>query len=551
MKSRFFRFATAFGFILLLLAPRPLVGQSLPPADLDAWVARAMKEFEVPGIALAIVKDDSVVLARSYGVRRLGESGPVDEHTLFGIASNSKAFTAAAIAMLVDEGKISWDDPVQKHLPSFQLFDPWVARELTVRDLLCHRSGLGLGAGDLLFWPDTDVTRDQVVAAARFIRPASSLRSRYAYNNLMFVVAGQVVEAVSGISWDDFVRQRIFVPLGMTETRITSLGFRPGDNFALPHSRGWRLVGQLLPIPPTRDDTWAAAAGIKSNITDLPKWVMAQLNGGKLEGDRRLWSEAAAREMWAAQTVVNISEPPDPLKATKANFAAYGLGWGLRDYQGRKVVSHTGGLTGMVTTVSLMPEEKLGIIVLTNQEEGGAFSSIVYHIWDHYLHLPATDWISAYRASRNEQLARAAEAEKKQEAERAGGTRPSLDLAAYAGEYLDAWYGKATITVEGGRLVLRMTHTPAMAGDLEHWHYDTFVARFRDNTIPDAFVTFTLGRDGALSQMQMAATSSLADFSFDYQDLLFHPMPKPQKKGHRKNERPFLEFCSLSKPSGF
>lgn len=530
MKSSSIRIARAVAAILLLLALSSAFAQTAPPPDLDSWVARAMQAFEVPGIAVAIVKDGKVVVAKGYGVRKLGEPQPVDEHTLFGIASNTKAFTAAALAMLVDEGKIAWDDPVQKHLPSFQLYDPWVGRELTIRDLLCHRSGLGLGAGDLLFWPNTDITRGQVVAAVRFIRPASSLRSRYAYNNLMFVVAGQVVAAVSGKSWDDFVRERIFTPLGMTQTKITSIGFRPGDNVASPHSRGWRLEGKLVPIAPTRDETWAAAAGIKSNVTDLPKWVIAQLNGGQIEGGKRLWSEAASREMWSAQTVIRIPEPPGPLKATKANFSAYGLGWSLRDYHGRKVVSHTGGLTGMVTTVSLIPEEKLGIVVLTNQEEGGAFSSIVYHIWDYYLHLAATDWIAAFRAARNEQLSKAAEAGKKQEAARAVGTKPSLALARYAGEYRDAWYGKATIALEGGKLVLRMTHTPAMVGELEHWHYDTFVAHFRDNTIPDAFVTFSLGRDGAVDQMQMAATSPLADFSFDYQDLLFHPVLKAEKK---------------------
>jgi CubicO group peptidase (beta-lactamase class C family) len=250
---------------LLLLIARLAAAQ---PADLDAWVERSMKTFDVPGVAIGIVKDGKVVVARGYGVRKLGEPARVDEHTLFGIASNTKAFTAAAVGILVDEGKVSWDDPVQKHLPSFQLYDPYVSRELTVRDLLSHRSGLGLGAGDLLFWPDTDVTRAQVLAGARFIRPASSLRSWYAYNNLAFVVAGEVVHAASGREWDDFVRERIFAPLGMTETRISGW---PGSNVAVPHSRGWRLEGTLTPIPPTQDRTWAAAAGIRAGAGDLTK----------------------------------------------------------------------------------------------------------------------------------------------------------------------------------------------------------------------------------------------------------------------------------------
>ncbi len=515
--------------IAILLCTTFSLAQTAPP-DLDAWVARSMQTFEVPGVAIAIVKDGKVVLAKGYGVRRLGDPAPVDAHTLFGIASNTKAFTAAALAMLVDEHKVAWDDPVVSHLPAFHISDPWVSRELTVRDLLSHRTGLGLGAGDLLYWPDTDFTREQVLAAAAALKPASSLRSRYAYNNLCFVIAGQVIPAVTGKSWDDFVRQRIFQPLGMTETQITSTGFKPGDNVATPHSKGWRLSGKLDPIPMTRDDTWAAAAGIKSNVTDLAKWVQAQLDGGKTPSGQVLWSAAAGNEMWSQQTIIRVSDPPAALKATKPHFAGYGLGWSLRDYRGRKIVSHGGALTGMVSTTVLVPEERLGIVVLTNQEEGGAYSSIVYHILDYYFGLPASDWIAAYRTTRDESLQRAAKREKDQADARALNTHPSLELAKYAGDYTDAWYGKASVTFENGKLVLRMTHTASMVADLEHWHYDTFVARFRDNTIPDAFVTFTLTREGGIDQMTMSPVSSLADFSFDYDDLLFKPVPKEKAK---------------------
>ena len=524
------RTARLAGILAAACLAAAALAQSAPPADLDAWVARAMREFEVPGAAVAIVKDGKVTLAKGYGVRRLGDAGPVDRHTLFGIASNTKAFTVAALAILAGEGKLSWDDPVQKHLPAFQLYDPYVSRELTVRDLLCHRSGLGLGAGDLLFWPETDVTREQVVAAARYIRPASSLRSRYAYNNLMFVVAGQVAAAASGQSWDDFVCERIFAPLGMAETRTGSAGPEPEANVAAPHSRGWRLEGPLTPITATRDQTWAAAAGIRTNVTDLPKWVIAQLNAGQADGGRRLWSEAASREMWSAQIPLRIPAPSGPLQALTPHFSAYGLGWSLRDYRGRKIVSHGGALGGMVSTVVMVPEEKLGIIVLTNQEESGALSSIVYHVLDHYLGLPATDWIAAFRASRQETLAKAAAEEKKQAEGRAAGSKPSLDLTRYAGEYADPWYGKVNIRMEDGRLALSMSRTPAMVGEMAHWQYDTFVVHWRDKTIPDAFLTFSLDRRGAIEQARMAATSSLADFSFDYQDLLLTPVAKPEPR---------------------
>ncbi|HWQ57246.1 MAG TPA: serine hydrolase [Bryobacteraceae bacterium] len=512
---------------LLLLLWTALARAAAPP-DLDAWVARAMQAFDVPGVAVAIVKDGRVEAVKGYGVRRLGDPARVDENTLFGIASNTKAFTAAALAMLVDEGKVRWDDPVQKHLPGFQLYDPWVTRELTVRDLLCHRTGLGLGAGDLLFWPDTDVTRAQVLAAARFIRPSTSMRSRYAYNNLMFVVAGEIIPAVTGKSWDDFIRERILTPVGMHRSTITSRGFQSGDNVAFPHSRGWRLEGELSPIPPTRDATWAAAAGIKSSAAEMAKWVAAQLEGGRLPGGKRLWSEAAAKEMWSSQTIQPIREPSsDSLKAAQPNFATYGLGWDLRDYRGRKLVGHSGGLTGMVTRVLMVPDAKLGVVILTNQEEGGATQAIAYHVLDHYLGNPPSDWIAAYLDSRKKTMAKAAEAEKKQQEQRVRGTKPSMEAARYVGEYRDPWYGKAATSVENGNLVLRMARTPAMVADLEHWHYDTFHARFRDKTIPDAFVTFTLDHKGVVDSIRMRAVSELADFSFDYHDLLFRPEPKP------------------------
>jgi CubicO group peptidase (beta-lactamase class C family) len=509
--------------ITFLLLTAAAGAQSRPP-DIDAWVARSMKTFDVPGVALAIVKDGRVVLAKGYGVRKLGETAPVDADTLFGIASNSKAFTAATIAMLVDEGKLDWDDPVIKYLPAFRLDDPFVSSQLTVRDLLCHRTGLGLGAGDLLFWPDTDLSRDQVVAAARGLRPTSSLRSKYAYNNLAFVVAGQLVPAITGKSWDEFVRERIFAPLDMSSSTITSAGFKPGVNFAVPHSRGWRLEGELKPIAWTPDDTWAAAAGIKSSANDLVKWVIAQLGDGKLTGGQQLFSKRTHDEMWSPQTIVRIRDWPAALASTRPNFATYGLGWGLRDYRGHKVVSHGGALTGMVSTVFLVPDEKLGIVVLTNQEETGAYSAIVYHVLDYYLRLSPTDWVAAFRAARDESLAKDNETERRLVANRATGTKPSLNLERYAGEYKDDWYGKVIIEQQNDHLVLRMTHSPNMTADLEHWQYDTFKAVFRETTIPDALVDFDLKYDGTIGEMRMTPLSDLADFSFDYQDLRLKPV---------------------------
>src|SRR5262249_1130405 len=528
-----------FACCLVLFIGAQVLAQTELPPDLDAYVARALKEFEVPGLAIAVVKDGKVALAKGYGVRRLGETAPLDEKTLFGIASNTKAFTAAALAILVDEGKISWDDPVTKHLPGFQMYDPYVTREMTVRDLLTHRSGLGLGAGDLLFFPPTTFTREEIVARLRYIKPATSFRSKYAYDNVLYLVAGQVVAAVSGKSWDDFIKERIFAPLGMTTSNTSVKDLRPGGNFVSPHQK---VEGRLQPVPYMNIDNNAPAGAINSNVAEMAKWIITQLDEGAIQsgqneggqnGDRRLFSQRQSREMWSAQTPVAVGVPPPPLSALRSNFSAYGLGWVLNDYRGHKVVSHGGGLAGMVSKVRMIPDLKLGVVVLTNQEAEGALEAISFYIIDHYLNAPAVDWVSAFHTVAELQMAQAKEVEKNQSSARNADSRPSLPLAKYAGRYNDAWYGEVAIAPEEGKLVLRFNRTPGLVGDLEHWQYDTFVARWRDRSLyADAFVTFALKPDGGVEQMKMVPVSPLTDFSFDFQDLLFTPVP--EKTGSHK-----------------
>lgn len=498
------------------------------PADLDEFAARVLKEFEVPGLAVAIVKDGKVVLSKGYGVRKLGDPAAVDENTLFGIASNTKAFTAAALAMLVDEGKIAWDDPVTKHLPTFQLYDPFVTREMTIRDLLTHRSGLGLGAGDLLWWPPTDYSREDIIRRFRYVKPATSFRSRYAYDNVLYMIAGQVIAAVTGKSWDDFIRERIFIPLGMNSSNTTVAGLTSSRDSATPHAK---VSGRLQAITPMPLENVGPAGAINSSVADMAKWLIAQLNRGEIGEGRRLFSERQNREMWSPQTITPLGELPPHLAALKANFSAYGLGWGLTEYRGFKIVSHTGGLMGYVSRVTLIPDLNLGVVVLTNQQSGGAFQSMTYRILDYYMNAPATDWIAAFKKSEEMSQARAAEVEKRLASTRAVGSKPSLPLAKYAGRYIDPWYGEITISVETDKLVMRFGHTPSLVGDLEHWQHDTFVARWRDRSLEaDAFVTFALKPDGSIEQMKMAAVSPLTDFSFDFQDLLFTPVAPSERK---------------------
>ncbi len=523
----------------LLLAPDAFAKEKARPlAGLDAQVARAMQAFSVPGMSVAVVKDGQVVHAKGYGVRRLGEPAPVDADTQFGIASNTKAFTCAALSILGDDGRLDWDDPVTKHLPDFQMYDPWVTREVTVRDLVTHRAGLGLGQGDLMWWPATDFTRREIVRGIRHLKPVSSLRSRYAYSNVMYVTAGEVVAQVSGRSWDDFLRERIFVPLGMSRTN-TSVGSN-GSNVATPHLlRG----GRPTPIAPMQADNCGAAGAINSSASDMARWLRMLLECGRRGasgGDGCVLKPDSIRRLWSAQIALGTPDPPAGLEALRANFSAYGLGFGLRDYRGRKLVTHTGGLPGYVSQVALVPEDGLGLVILTNQEEGGAFRAVMHAILDEYLGAPAppVDWTTAFRKLTDDEAAKAQAAVAKAAGARAATSSLSLPLAGYAGRYRDPWYGDATIVEAGGKLVLSMTRTRGMLADLEHWQHDTFVARWREafmsDTQPyDAYVSFALKPDASIERMTMAPVSPAIDFSFDFQDLLFRPVPPPAAEGQR------------------
>jgi CubicO group peptidase (beta-lactamase class C family) len=514
--------------LALLLVSLPLCAQQTPPADLDEYVARSMKTYEVPGMAVAIVKDGTVVFSKGYGVRKLGEAAAVDENTLFGIGSNTKAFTAAALATLVDAGKISWDDPVYERLKGFEMYDAYVSKEMRIRDLLCHRSGLGLGEGDLMFWPQTNFTRDEVVYRLRFLKPATSFRTTYAYNNLMFLTAGQVVAAVSGKSWDDYLRETFFVPLGMTRTNTTATAYKPGDNWALPHSK---VDGKVQTVAMEALDNAGPAGSINSSVADMSKWLLLQLNHGQIPGgEKHIFSEKSSREMWSQQMVVPVGEAPPELKSAQRRFSGYGMGWGLRDYKGRKLVSHSGGVLGYVTRVMLVPEENLGVVILTNAEEDSAFEAVLMHILDTYLGGPTIDYIAVFKALEDKANKDAQETTKRSSQSRAEDSKPSLPLEKYAGDYSDPWYGKASIRKENSGLVLNFERTLKGLADLQHWQYDTFKAHWRERTVEDAFVTFTLKPDGSIDHFTMVAVSPLADFSFDYQDLYFTPMKEEAKK---------------------
>lgn len=513
-------------------AAAPVLPEQLQ--DFDAYVEAVRKQFEVPGIAVAIVKDGQVVLERGYGLREIGKPEPVDAHTLFAIASNTKAFTAASLSMLADEGKLSLDDRVIDRLPWFRMADPYVTREMRLRDLLAHRSGLGLGAGDLLYWPGTDYSNEEVARRLAEVPLSGGFRGQYAYDNILYGVAQLVIEKVSGQSYRDFLAQRIFAPLGMDETRYNSDALRSGDAVASGHSKADFKDLQIAPRM-----TWAnvaGAGGLYSSVHDMSKWMRVQLDGGVYgrDGDqeRRLFSAKRQQAMWSVVTPMPIAEPPVPeLAPAKPNFAGYGEGWQLTDYRGRKLVWHTGGWPGMVSRVTLVPEQKLGVVVLTNAELGGAFQAVTMRALDAYLGAAKTDWNAAYAAALAKSRSKADDDWSKHVAARDANSKPSLPLQAYAGTYRDPWYGDVFVEAAGnGQWRLRFGRSKDLVGELSHWQHDTFVVRWNQRWLnADAFVNFALTPDGKVREVRMEAISPLTDFSFDFQDLRLAPVAAAEK----------------------
>ena len=504
--------------VLPIALTTPLLAQ----AYLDDAVERARKAFDVPGIAVAVVKDGKVVVAKGYGVRRVGDPAPVTTRTLFGIASNTKIFTAAALAMLVEEGKLAWEDRVVDRLPGFQMSDPYVTREMRIRDLLCHRSGLGLGAGDLMFFPATDLSEADILYRLRFVPLATSFRSEYAYDNILYTVAGAVIRQVSGRPWAAFIQERFFAPLGMHSSRTSIRDVLPGDDLVAPHV----LVGEALqPMAHVPLDNSAPCGAIVSSAEDLSKWVLALLAKGDLGSGSRLFSEKQSKVLMTPLTLLPVGEPPAAVAEAKTQFAAYAMGLAVMDYRGQLKVSHTGGLQGMVSEVTLLPQQNLGIVVLTNQENGAAFQAITKTVLDHYLGAPPKDWIASYLEVQNQRKAKATATVAQAASARNLKSAPSLPLASYAGRYRDPWYGDVLLAVRDGKLALQFTHSPALSGTLEHWQYDTFVVRWQDRSLDaDAYLTFSLKPNGTLGQARMEAVSPSTDFSFDFQDLVLSPV---------------------------
>ncbi|MGV3730232.1 MAG: serine hydrolase [Sphingopyxis sp.] len=499
-----------------------------PPADMAESVEALRKKGGAAGVSIAIVEDGRTTLARGWGVRKLGETAPVDAETIFQTGSTGKAMTAAALAVLVDEGKIGWDDPVIQHMPWFRMYDPWVTREITIRDLLVHRSGLGLGQGDLMFVPRTHLTRKQTVERVAYLKPKTSFRSAYAYDNILYAVAGQLIEEVTGQTWEDFIRARVLRPGGMKNATSDS-----EERFATPN-RSWphaRLNGPLRGLGDQqalneRDElgrNGAPAGGLALSAEDMAAWLRIQLAHGALPDGKRLFSEKQAMEMWTPVTPIPITPLPDTLKPAQPTQQAYALGWQVQDYRGHRIIQHGGGVFGSITRVVLIPDKNVGFAIMMNSEDSGMLLGLTYDLLDHYLDQPDYGWIQKWEDWYQARLAGGVAFLKQSQASPAQ-SGPSLALARYAGRYRDPWYGDVVIGSDGKGLTIDFTSTPRMAGRLDHWQYDSFVTRFDDPAIEPAYVTFALDADGKVTGVTMKAVSKIADFSWDYHDLDLKPV---------------------------
>jgi CubicO group peptidase (beta-lactamase class C family) len=494
--------AASLALLLSLASPAAAQQGKEPWPGLDAYVNAAIKAWKVPGLGLAVVRNDSLIYARGYGVREVGKPDAVDERTIFAIGSSSKAFTAAAVEMLVDEKKVSLDAPIAAYLPGFQLFDPYATRELTVRDVLTHRSGLARGE---LAWYGSGFDRDEILRRVRFLQPTWSFRSQFGYQNIMYLAAGQVVAHVSGMSWDDFVQRRLFQPLGMrsSTTSVRALGGQ--TDLAAPHAEvndtvravAWRNIDNMAP-----------AGSINSNVVDMAQWVRLQLGGGKYDG-KQLVSKRMIDESHTPQTVIRVDSAAKALNP-ETHFQSYGFGWFLQDYRGREVWQHGGNVDGFTALVAMLPEERTGIVILTNMNGTGLPTALMNKIWDLQLKAPARDWAGDMRARTERTLARAREAQKRADAQRVPNTKPSLPLAAYAGTYADSLYGQVDVREQNGKLALKFG--PNWSGELEHWHFDTFRTRFDTPVLPALFVQFRLDAAAKVSEVVLDLAGSPTTF---------------------------------------
>jgi CubicO group peptidase (beta-lactamase class C family) len=474
-------------FLILFLIALPALAQQ----QFDKLATDTMAAWHIPGLAVAVVQNDRVVYLKAFGIKQIGKTDPVTPDSLFQIGSTSKAFTTTAMAMLVDEKKLEWDDPVRKHLDYFHLSDPCAEGMVTLRDIVTHRTGLG--RHDEL-WDNSPWSREEVIRRAGEMKLSKPIRSAFQYNNIMFIAAGEVVAAAARMPWDDFVRARIFEPLGMTHTRTRFADWAPSD-----HATGHRWFNQTVQIQEAADDTNVAPAGsIKSSARDMAQWLRFQLAGGTIDG-KRLVSEEALNETRTPQIALSVDKSTHENNPF-TNVQSYAMGWAVQDYRGELMVLHSGALNGFRAQVAMLPYRNIGIVILANIGRGLAGAALRNALFDELLHAaPARDWNAVYLAVDKKSDDQTSARKREHEAKRHAENKPTHDLAAYVGAYHNAGYGDATIALENGQLVLRWSR---LSIPLVHFNYDTFDAVSEADDV-DESLQFALGPDGAVKSMML------------------------------------------------
>ncbi len=493
------------------------INAQIEDQKLDKLIEETLTTFEVPGISVGILKDGEIVYAKGHGLRSLTTKKEMNDNTLVGVASNSKGFTCFALAMMIDDGKLNWDDKVRKHIPEFQLYDPWVTENFTVRDLVTHRSGMGLGAGDLMFFPEgNDFDVNDVINNVKYLEPESSFRSEFAYNNNMFIIAGEVLKRVSGLSWEEFIEAKIMKPVGMKNSKASYNRIADKSNIIDAHTRA---EGKVIQIPHDWSETANPAGGIVSNVHDMLTWAKFLMNDAVTENGERLLSQAQFHELWQLQTPLRVRAND----SYDSNFRGYGLGWFLTDVKGgHKQVYHTGGLIGTVTQFTMIPDLDLAIVVLTNQMNGNAFNTITNTIKDSYLGYENRNWLKSYGDRNSDYLkyndSIKAEVFSKVESIKGSPILPKPEQI--VGTYSDDWFGDIIISHDGNGYKIKSKRSSRLFGKLLPYNATTYVTKWNDRSYDaDVFVQFTFNEKGEAESATMKYIAPITDFSFDFHDL--------------------------------
>lgn len=505
----FLLFVSVSLFIPAIFSPQSL------PEDFESWIESSRKDWKIPGMAVGVVKDGEVIYAKGFGEKRLGSGEQVDANTIFSIASVSKNITAAALGILVDEGKINWDDKIIQHIPWFQLKDPWVTQELTIRDALTHRVGLGRILGNRLQFM-TESSRDSVLYQMRFMDLEKPFRSEFVYNNIMYSLAGQIIEHVDGRTWDEFLKERLFEPLEMNSSSTSITQLKKGDNQAYPHQE---INGEVVPIQRRNWDNAGPAGGVNASINDLNKWMLMQFGVPGIYNGNTIISEKQMNEIRKPQMIRYQS------KALSAQNS-YGFGWSITDYNGKRVISHGGATDGFNTAMYLLPELDLGIIVVANNFNSLG-NAIAYQVMDAFLgdneSETETDWSKRYLESHRMAFDKAAKAREEIHQNRAKKTKPTLDLDAYVGIYQSKGYGKVEVKKEGQNLIMHFWNSDNLLAKLEHWHYDTFRAVWKNPAQREEFMQFHLNKKGKVEAL---------DFEFVLRPMMLQVGAYPSNYTH-------------------